>query len=201
MEITSLGNGIVRLASRQLTLVVGPKVPDISADVIALTQLGESPSSEAMVIDGPGEYEIKGVMVNGVAAQLHVDKEGQQGTIYAIHADDITIAVLANIAPGLSNEQIEALGSVDVLIVPVGGKGLTLDAAAAAKVVSQIEPHVVIPVHYDDGKSKYDMPQDGVEPFLKEVGAKVSEPVSKYKISSRDLPEETDVVVLKPESK
>lgn len=201
MEISNLGDGVVRLSNRQLTLLIGPTIPaGVKADVVAVTQQASGNAGDAMLIDGPGEYEVKGVLINGIAAQLHVDKEGLHGTIYAVRSDDIVITVLANIAPGLSNEQLEAMGQVDVLIVPVGGKGLTLDAEAAAQVTSQVEPHVVIPVHYDDGKSKYAMPQDGVEPFLKELGAQ-PETVSKYKITTRDLPEETAVVVLKPESK
>jgi len=86
-------------------------------------------------------------------------------------------------------------GSTDVLVVPVGGKGLTLDAEGAAAVVAQLEPGYVVPVHYDDGVSKYPMPQDGVDLFLKEMGVN-PEPESKLRVNSKEAPTETQVVVL-----
>jgi len=84
---------------------------------------------------------------------------------------------------------------VDVLIVPVGGNGLTLDAEGAAAVVAQLEPGYVVPVHYNDGVSKYPMPQDGVDKFLKEMGVN-PEPENKLKVNSKEAPAETQVVVL-----
>lgn len=199
MEITNLGNGLVKLNGRSLSMVVGPSAPKNSnVDVIALTQAGET-SGDAMVIDSPGEYEVAGALITGIPAQLHVDKEGKLGTIYVISSDDVTIAVLANIAPTLSNAQVEAMGGVDVLVVPVGGHGLTLDAQAAAAIVAQVEPKVVIPVHYDDGTT-YDMPQDKVDAFIKELGMPAQE-ASKYKATVKDLPAEMVLVVLKYEAK
>lgn len=201
MDITSLGNGLVKLSSRHLQMVVGSKFPEKLAgiDVIALTQPGET-SSDVMVLDSPGEYEVGGVLVQGVAAKLHIDEDGQRGTIYVVQADDVNLAILANIAPSLTNQQLEAMGQVDVLVIPVGGHGLTLDAPAAAAIVAQVEPKVVIPVHYDDGVSTYEMPQDKLEVFLKELGVTPQE-TTKYKLTTKDLPEETIVVVLKPEGK
>ena len=138
------------------------------------TQPSEVTVGEARVFDSPGEYEVSGVMITGVAGRLHVDSEaeGERGTIFAIHDDGLTIAVTGNIAPGLTKDELEALGKVDVLIVPVGGHGLTLDAQGAAELVSLLEPAYVVPVHYDDGKTKYAMPQDTPEAFLKEMGAR-----------------------------
>ncbi len=186
MEITNLGGGVVKLTSRKLTVVAGPELPKgASADVVALTQPSEQTTGDAMVLDSPGEYEVGGALITGVAAQLQVDKEGQNGTIYVISLDDITVAVLANITPNLSDAQLEAMGNVDVLVLPVGGQGLTLDASAAAAIVSQVEPKIVIPSHYDDGVSKYDTPQDKVDAFIKELGATPTE-TSKLKVSARD---------------
>lgn len=202
MEITNLGNGLVKLSTRKFAVVVGPKLPaEVDASVIALTQLGDKGSSgEAMLLDTPGEYEVGGALITGVGAQLHIDKDGTNGTIYVIQLEDVTVAVLANMAPGLSDAQLEAMGQVDVLIVPVGGHGLTLDASAAAAIVAQVEPKVVIPSHYDDGVSKYEMPQDKVDAFIKELGASPEE-VAKYKASARDLPDELTVIIVKPEAK
>lgn len=200
MEITNLGNGLVKLSGRKFQIVAGPQMPVSTSgiDVIAVTQPVDTPTS-VMVLDSPGEYEIGGVLVTGVAAKLHVDEEGMRGTNYIISGDDANVVVLANIAPGLANDQLEAMGQVDVLVIPVGGHGLTLDATAAAAIVAQVEPKVVIPVHYDDGVSSYAMPQDKIDAFLKEIGATPQE-AAKFKIA-KDLPEELSVVVLKPEAK
>jgi len=202
MELSYLGAGCVRVAAKSAAIVVDPYDESAGlgkfaakADVALLTQPGES-AGVSMVFDSPGEYEVKGVMINGVAARRHIDADGMAGTMYAIHQDGITVAVTGNIAPGLSKEQIEALGKVDVLVVPVGGHGLTLDAPAAAELVSLLEPAYVVPVHYDDGKTKYAMPQDPVEPFFKELGAS-PEPIAKLKVSGKDLPTETVAAYLK----
>ena len=202
MEITNLGNGLVKLTTRKFSVVVGPKLPsDTKVDVIALTQRGDKAATgEAMILDSPGEYEVGGALITGVGAQLHIDKDGKNGTIYVLQIEDTNVAVLANIAPVLSDTQLEAMGQVDVLVIPVGGRGLTLDAPAAAAIVAQVEPKVVIPTHYDDGVSTYEMPQDKVDVFTKELGA-TPEAVTKFKISARDLPEEMAVVVVKPEAK
>ena len=205
MEITFLGMNCVRLTGKDLALLCDPYpktagLPDIKLanDATVLSLPGsELPIKAGMVIDGPGEYEIKGATITGVAARLHIDEPEAfpKAAIYSIVIDGIRTAYIGNIAPELSNEQIEALGQVDVLVVPVGGHGLTLDATGAAGIISQLEPKYVVPTHYDDGGTKYEVPQDKLEVFLKEVGAK-PEPQSKLRIVPRDLPLETTVVEL-----
>lgn len=204
MEISFLGANCVRITGKNIAVLVDPHkgMPELKQknEATLLTQIVDAPSvaSAGMVIDGPGEYEIAGTMVTGVAAQLHIDdpaSKAKNGTIYSLDVDDITIAVLGNIAPELSDDQVEAMGQVDVLTIPVGGHGLTLDATSAAKIISQLEPKYVIPTHYDDGKSKYEVPQDKLEVFLKEIGSS-PEPVAKLKVTGKDLPLETTVVVL-----
>ena len=201
MDIISLGDGLVKLGGRNLQMVVGPKLPDklSGIDVVALTQSSQT-STEVMVLDTPGEYEVGGILVTGIAAKLHTDSDGRGGVIYAVQADDVNVVILANVAPTLSNAQLEAMGQVDVLVIPVGGHGLTLDAPTAAAIVAQVEPKIVIPTHYDDGSSKYELLQDKVEVFLKELGA-TSQETTKYKLATKDLPEETAVVILKTEAK
>lgn len=115
----------------------------------------------------------------------HVDKEADEkiATMYRIEVGDVRIALLGNIAPQLNEEQLEALGVVDILILPVGGSGLTLDATSAAGVVRKIDPKVVVPVHYADSALKYEMPQDTLETFTKELAAPV-ETVAKYKVKA-----------------
>lgn len=202
MELSFLGGGCVRLSGRGLTLLTDPSPADpaqakaaAKADVVLLTGLASSPvATEAMIIDSPGEYEVKGAMITGVPAQLHIDESGHRATVYSVLVEGVNVVVVGNIDPKLEETQIEPLGQVHALVVPVGGHGLTLDATGAAGIISKLEPTYVVPVHYDDGSS-YEMPQDQLEVFLKEMGSN-PEPVTKLKINPRELPAETTVVVL-----
>lgn len=203
MDITYLGAGSVKLAGRNLNVVVDPFSDGAGlgkfgakADVVILTgPEGYGSVPDAMVIDGPGEYEIKGSMITGVPAQLHIDESGHRSTVYSVLVDGVNVVIAGNIAGKLDDAQLESLGNVDVLVVPVGGKGLTLDAEGASKVVGQLEPSYVVPVHYDDGKTTYPMPQDGAELFFKEMGVK-PEPETKFKVNAKEMPPETQVIYL-----
>ncbi len=138
-----------------------------------------------ILIEGPGEYETADFSVKGMTAQRHVDTPDveQLSTIYRIEVGEARIGVIGNIAPKLSEDQLEALGVLDILILPVGGGGYTLDATSAASLVRQIDPKVVIPTHYADKGLTYEVPQDVLETFTKELGAPV-EAVAKYKLKS-----------------
>jgi L-ascorbate metabolism protein UlaG (beta-lactamase superfamily) len=203
LDITYLGAGSVKLSGRNLNVVSDPYSDEAGlgkftskADVFTKSSLdGLGTIDQAMVIDGPGEYEVKGAMITGVPAQLHIDETGRRGTVYSIIVDGVNVVVTGNIAGKLDDRQLESLGNVDVLVLPVGGHGLTLDAEGAASVVAQLEPSYVIPVHYDDGHTKYSVPQDGVEAFLKEMGAS-PEPETKFKVNAKEMPPETQLVLL-----
>ncbi|HEX3081652.1 MAG TPA: MBL fold metallo-hydrolase [Candidatus Saccharimonadia bacterium] len=202
MDITYLGAGSVKLSGKGINLVCDP-VGSTKADVVTVSgpaEKGEWPvPAGAMLIDGPGEYEVKGAIITGVPARLHIDEEGQRGTVYSLVVDGVNVVVTGNVAGKLDAEEVEQLGSVDVLVVPVGGGGLTLDAEGASDVVAQLEPGYVVPVHYDDGVSKYPVPQAGVELFLKEMGVS-PEPEPKLRVNAKEAPAETQVVVLKTAS-
>jgi len=203
LDITYLGAGSVKLSGKNLNVVCDPFDSTAGlgklgakADVVTLSgNEGFGSIPDAMLIDSPGEYEVKGATIIGVPAQLHVDESGHRCTAYSITVDGVNVVVVGNIAGKLAADQLENLGQVDVLVVPVGGHGLTLDAEGAASVVTQLEPTYVVPVHYDDGTTTYPMPQDGVEKFLKEMGVS-PEPESKLRIGQREVSAETQVVLL-----
>jgi L-ascorbate metabolism protein UlaG (beta-lactamase superfamily) len=199
MDITYLGAGSVKLAGRNLNIITDPLVTG-KADVVTLSGPAEASHEwpvgpTAMRVDLPGEYEVKGAMITGVPARLHIDEDGHRGTAYSILIDGVNVVVVGNVAGKIDEDQVEHLGQVDVLVVPVGGNGLTLDAEGAAAVVAQLEPGYVVPVHYDDGVTKYPVPQAGVDKFLKEMGVN-PEPEAKLRINSKEAPTETQVVVL-----
>lgn len=207
MEFSFYGEGCVYIVTKEIAVLIDPsssqsglKQPKVKADVVLHSKLDTSLafSNGEFQIGTPGEFEIKGVSIKGIEAQLHVDKsdDPKQGIIYTIQHADLRVLITGNIDPELSDAQVEAIGEVNVIVVPVGGKGLTLDANAAAKIVSQFEPQYIIPVHYDDGTTKYPMPQDKLGIFLEEVGVQEPQKTVKLKVSAKNLEEEAKVIAL-----
>ncbi len=155
-------------------------------------------SANPFIIEGPGEYEVKGINILGI--QTHHDaKEGKErgnNTTYLIEMESIKICHLGDLGQEkLTNEQLELLDGVDILMIPVGGI-YTLDGEGAADIINQIEPKIVIPMHYKIKELTIKI--DGVEEFLKEMGVAKKEAVDKLTIKKKELPEEdTEVVVMK----
>lgn len=187
------GNGVV-IATKKTTVVIDPKLSlvglkDLSAkDAVELAtepRFATTEKDARLHIEGPGEYEIGDFSIRGVRATRHLDTSSDEpiSTMYRIEVGDTRLAVLGNIADKLEDDQLEALGVVDILVIPVGGGGYTLDATAAAALTRHIDPKVVIPVHYADSALKYEVPQDTLETFTKELGLSV-ETTSKYKVKS-----------------
>ena len=190
------GNGVV-ISTKKTTIVTDPKLSliglkDLSTkDAVELaTEARFALGSEAarLNIEGPGEYGIGDFDIKGVAAQRHLDSESDPlvSTMYRIEVGDVRIAVLGNIYEKLTEQQLETLGIIDILIVPVGGNGYTLDATGASALTRAIDPKVVIPVHYADDGITYEVQQDEFETFAKELGAPVEE-VTKYKVKSASV--------------
>lgn len=187
------GNGVV-IATKKTTVVADPNLTVVGLADLAVKDAVELATEERLAlnskdaqlaIEGPGEYEIGDFSIRGVAAVRHLDSgsDKKQSTIYRLEVGDVRIGLIGNIAPTLDDDQLESLGLIDILILPVGGSGYTLDATSATSLVRQIDPKVVIPVHYSDTALTYEVPQDSLETFTKELGAPV-ETVSKYKIKS-----------------
>lgn len=184
------GNGVVIATKKTLALidpnlsVVGLK--DLSGkdavEIATEARLVAHGQDSQLVIEGPGDYELGDFSIRGTSATRHSHTETDEkiATIYRIEVGEVRIALIGNIAHKLSEEQLEVLGVVDIAIVPIGG-GYTLDATSAASIVRQIDPKVVIPTHYADDALQYEVPQDALETFIKELGAPV-ETVTKYKV-------------------
>jgi L-ascorbate metabolism protein UlaG (beta-lactamase superfamily) len=143
---------------------------------------------EPFVINGPGDYEIKEIFVRGVMSDTLLDDKKYINTIYIFSVDNINIVFLGALTNGeISKEAREAIGSPDILFIPIGGKGL-LDAKSAAKLGSSLEPKMIIPMDYDDVSLKI---------FLKEAGEEKALVVDKLTLKIKDLEnKEGDVVVL-----
>lgn len=187
------GNGVV-ITTKKSTVVLDPKLTVVglkdlntkgAVEVATEARFATNNSEARLLVEGPGEYEIGDVAIRGTVATRHIDTEADEplSTMYRIEIGDVRLAVLGNITGTLHEDQLEALGVVDMVILPVGGGGYTLDATSAAAMVRQIDPKVVIPVHYSDNGLKYEVAQDSLETFTKELGAPV-ETVAKYKVKS-----------------
>lgn len=190
-EIEYKGGNAVIISTKKSKLVIDPKLSvvglkDLSAkDTIELAteeRLAVYDKDATLVIDSPGEYGIGGFDIKGIAAQRYLDAETLPfaSTMYRIEAGDARIGVIGNIFVNLSDEQLEELGLLDILIIPVGGNGYTLDATDAAKLIRKIDPKIVIPIHYADKALKYEVPQDDISGLISELGIPV-EVVQKYK--------------------
>lgn len=200
------GNTIV-FSSKKVSLTTDPKLSlvglkDIKTkDEVELateTRFSVNNPEARIIIDSPGEYEVGDFTIHGVAATRHIDTPEQEklSTMYRIECGDVKVAVLGNIDGKLDEDQLEAIGVIDILIIPVGGGGYTLDATSAAALTRSIEPKAVIPVHYADSALKYEVPQDELATFVSELGAP-TEVTSKYKIkSSASLPAVLTVIEL-----
>jgi L-ascorbate metabolism protein UlaG (beta-lactamase superfamily) len=177
---------------------VGLKDVKVKDAIYLATQDGFAPKVEdGMLIDGPGEYEVKDVSIKGIPAERMIDHDkSQKATIYRIATSQVSVVVLGHVAIPLSEQQLEDIGVVDIVIVPIGGNGYTFDAHQAVETIGQIGPKVVIPTHYEDGATKYEVPQMSLEAFVKELGATEHVTVAKYKIKNGILPEVLTLVEL-----
>jgi L-ascorbate metabolism protein UlaG (beta-lactamase superfamily) len=205
MELQYYGANCLRLSAKKAQIMVddnlaklGLKTVTKPAD-ISLRTNKELPQHTDTVFraEMPGEYEVAGVVIHGIAARAHMDEEGKQNAvIYTIEADDTKVAIIGHIYPELSEAQLEQIGLVDLAVVPVGGNGYTLDGVGALKVIKQIEPKIVIPTHYNDKAIKYDVPQAELADALKHLGMETSETSAKYKIKPAELSDTARLVVL-----
>lgn len=208
MEITWLGYSCFRIKGKSVTVITDPCPPELGytfekqiAKVVtvshnhpnhAYTQIA---GGDPRIISRPGEYEIGGVLIIGIPS-FHDDEKGLtkgKNTVFAIEVDDITVCHLGDLGHPLSSTQIEELGNIDVLLVPVGG-GNTINATQAAALVRNIEPKIVIPMHYKTLTLTKEL--DGVDKFLKEMGLTEAVPQPKLIISKSQLPLTTTVNVL-----
>jgi L-ascorbate metabolism protein UlaG (beta-lactamase superfamily) len=185
-EVEYKGANTMIISTKKGTIVTDPKLSLVglkdanTKDAIELSteaRFALNNENARLNIEGPGEYGIADFDIHGIAAQRHLDSETDPkiSTIYRIEAGDLRVALLGNIYEKLSEEQLEEIGLIDVLILPIGGNGYTLDATGAANLTRQIDPKIVIPIHYSDSAIKYEVPQGDFETFAKELGGTVEE--------------------------
>jgi len=216
MDISWFGHACFRLRDRDVSVVTDPfdaslgyALPKLQADIVTISHDHPHHSHLAAVIgdfrvlDSPGEYEIRSIFITGIAtyppqrAAAEGSQHHERNVIFIFEFDSLTVCHLGDLRQVPSQAQVEALGEVDVLLVPVGGgEHGSLNASQAAEVVSLVEPSIVIPMHYRTDATTINM--DGVDKFLKEMGVGRIEPVDNLKVTATSLPQPTQVVVLSP---
>jgi L-ascorbate metabolism protein UlaG (beta-lactamase superfamily) len=208
VDITWLGHSCFRIKGSHVIIINDPFPPELgytlgkqTANIITVSHQHPSHSyvkgigGEPRIIKGPGEYEISGVLIIGIAT-FHDTQRGQvrgKNTVYVMEIDGVSVCHLGDLGHVLSSEQVEEIGNVDVLLLPVGG-GSTINAAVSAEVIRQLEPKAVIPMHYKTPAIKREL--DSVNVFLKEMGMGQIEPRPKLTLSKSNLPLSTQVFLL-----
>lgn len=209
MDIEWYGHSCFRLRGAQGIVVTDPYGPTdegrsgaLRADIVTVSHAHPghdrvtSVDGPPFVIDGPGDYELRGIFVTGL--RMAHDQEGgaRRGhtTAYCVLLDDLSVCHLGDLGHRPSQEHVEAIGNVDILLVPVGG-GNSLGPAQAAEVVRLLDPSIVIPMHCRSGARPELEP---VARFLKEMGVDAAPPVPSLSITRGQLPEEPELVVLTP---
>jgi len=205
IAIKSTNNVETKIAIDPYGENIGLKLYKIAADILLIShQHSDHNNAKAIIgapflINSPGEYEVKDVFIRGIAG-FHDSTEGKKSgevIIYKLEIEGLKLCHLSDLGQKeLTPEQLEQIGAVDILMIPVGGT-FTIDAKQASQIVAQIEPRVVIPMHYK--LPNLNVQIDGVDKFLKIMGAEKTMPEKKLKITPRLLPlEETKIIILEP---
>ena len=210
MEINWLGHSCFKIKGTQATIITDPYSPDLgyslgkpAACIVTVSHQHPGHSyfqaidGEPKLVTGPGEYEVSGVLIVGMATFHDGEKGGKMGknTVYLMDVDEVSVCHLGDLGHVLTTAQVEELEDVDVLLLPVGGLS-TINAAMAAEVVRQLEPKVVVPMHYKTAALKREL--EPVKEFLDEMGVKEREVESQPKLSltKANLPLATQIFLL-----
>lgn len=206
MDIQFYGANCISISYKATRLVIDDNLDSLGAKSISKTGdvlLNTTKASRRLsiepkiVIDCPGEYEVADISILGIPARSHVDQEGIfNTTMYKITAGEITCLITGHIYPRLSEEQLENVNMVDVLILPVGGHGFTLDPEGALTVIKELEPKLVIPTHFADEKLHFPVPQLELDAIVKDLGMEPQTTVGKLHLKPSDFDDVTRLAVL-----
>jgi L-ascorbate metabolism protein UlaG (beta-lactamase superfamily) len=192
--------GGARIVIDDTLAAMGGKTVTKAGDISLFTHKSEAsvaPADVKLLIDRAGEYEVSDISIYGIQARSHIDEDKQRSaTMYKLIAKDIRILVTGHIYSKLRESDLESIGTIDVMIVPVGGNGYTVDPVGAVELIKEIEPKMVIPTFYADDKLTFPMPAQTLEQALTTMGIEPKERVSKLKLKQVELGENTQLVVL-----
>jgi len=204
MDLQFYGANCVTVTYKGQRVVIDDYLADLgsksimkSDDVALYTQRHDRITPARLTMDGPGEYEVADISIIGLAVQGHMEEKGlRHSTMFKLVVGDLSLLMTGHIYPQLSDDQLEDIGTIDLLIVPVGGNGYTVDPVGALKLIKDIEPKLVIPTHYADKSLKFEVPQQSLADALKELGMEAKETVAKLRLKPAELTDVTQLVVL-----
>lgn len=207
MEVQFYGANCLVFSSKDVRIVVDDNLVSLGAksvtrpgDLILFTskQADDGPADAKMVIDMPGEYEVSNISITGMPARAHMDADetGHGATMYKLVVGDTSYVVTGHVHPDLNEDELEQLGLINVLFVPVGGHGYTLDPVGALKLIKAIDPKLIIPTHYADKGLRYEVPQLDLDAALKELAMEPKERTQKLKLKPGDLTDLSQLIVL-----
>lgn len=212
MQISWLGLSCFRLQGKNAVVLIDPftsesglKLGKQNADIVLIShEHGNHNNRETggtpLFFGTPGEYESKDVFVYGIPS-FHDKQEGKEkgeNVIFRIEMEGMSIGHLGDLGHPLTQEQKEKLSGVDILMVPVGGMDHTINAKEAAEIVNELEPRIIIPMHYQISGLKTKL--DGVDKFAKEMAVSAAPETDKIKVTRKDLPEEKSKVIILSQS-
>jgi L-ascorbate metabolism protein UlaG (beta-lactamase superfamily) len=208
MDISWLGHSCFSIKGAEATVITDPYSPDLgyslgkpTARIVTVSHQHPGHSyvqgigDEPRLVTGPGEYEISGVLIIGMVT-FHDEEEGSKrgkNTVYLMEVDEVSVCHLGDLGHVLTTEQVEEIEKVDVLLLPVGGVS-TIDASMAAEVVRQLEPKLVVPMHYKTEALNREL--EPVDRFLKEMGVREVNSQPKLSCTKANLPLSTQVFLL-----
>jgi L-ascorbate metabolism protein UlaG (beta-lactamase superfamily) len=212
LDITWLGHSCFRVRSKDATVVMDPynKIQGLElgrprAEIVTISHDhpghnnvdGVKGDPAPKVVSGPGEYEISGMFITGVRTYHDAEKGKTLGrnTVYLLESEQMVLAHMGDLGHRLTDEQVDLMSNVDVLLLPVGG-GNSLGPERAAEVLAQVEPSIVVPMHYRTAPGQEGL--EGVDHFCKEVGLSEYEVLDRLTVRKSDLGETLQVKVLAP---
>jgi len=210
MDVTWYGHACFRIKDRTTAIVTDPyhksiglTLPPLKANIVTVSHDHPGHSNtkavkgNPFIIDGPGEYEISGVFITGIQTfhDARAGKDHGKNTVFLFEIDGLTVCHLGDLGHLPKQSQVEELGDIDVLLIPVGGVD-SLRASQAAEVISLLEPRIVIPMHYRLNDLAFKL--DPVSKFFKELGLTSADEQETLRVSKSSLPSETQIILLSP---
>ncbi|MCA9324733.1 MBL fold metallo-hydrolase [Candidatus Saccharibacteria bacterium] len=207
MDVQFFGANCLVFTSKDQRVVVddnlsalGAKSVTKAGDLTLFTskQHQDTPNDVRMVVDMPGEYEVGNLSIVGIPARAHMDEDEKSlnATMYKLTAGELQYLVTGHVFPALTDDELEAIGIIDVMFVPVGGNGFTVDPIGALKLIKAVEPKLVVPTHYNDKGLKFEVPQQELSDALKEIAMEPKERVQRLKLKPMELSDVTQLVIL-----
>lgn len=211
MELEFFGGNCFRIKTKNTTIVVDDNLGQIGSKSIQndktvgfytseITYDEKAASHSRLVIRSAGEFEVGDVTVHGVQARSHMDEEGKRSAqVFQFMHSGQTITILGHIHPEISDEVTELISGTDVLVIPVGGNGYTLDPVGAASIIKKAEPGFIVPSQYSISGLNYEIPALTIDEFAKVMSLNMDDEQPSLKLvkSGDELSTQTKVVVLK----